>query len=308
MINYKLSNEKNLAPLAIFCYNRIDKLKKLIDSLELNEETSKTKVYFFVDLYEKNKAITEEIKDYLKGISFFLEKNIILREKNYGLKKNIEDGIDHIFKFEEKIICLEDDLVLDKYFLSYMNLCLDKYNSKNEIWHINGWSHPQQRLFLSEIFVGKIVNVWGWATWKNRWIKHSIRSEDNISKLDKNSIKRFNFYNLNRNFQQQLIDNDINKINTWAIYWYQTVFLNHGKTIYPKHSLVRNTGLDGSGTNSGKTKYFDPSLKNVNLSKFSKSLEVDKVNNTFTILFYLKIYISKKYTYYKNKLNKKFNP
>ena len=226
----------------------------------------------------------------------------------HGLKKNIEDGIDHVFKFEEKIICLEDDLVLDKYFLSYMNLCLEKYNNKNEIWHINGWSHPQQRLFLSEIFVGKIVNVWGWATWKNRWIKHSIRSEDNISKLDKNSIKRFNFYNLNRNFQQQLIDNDINKINTWAIYWYQTVFLNHGKTIYPKHSLVKNTGLDGSGTNSGKTKYFDPSLKNVNLSKFSKSLEVDKVNNTFTILFYLKIYISKKYTYYKNKLNKKFNP
>ena len=72
--------------------------------MELNEETSKTKVYFFVDLYEKNKAITEEIKDYLKGISFFLEKNIILRENNYGLKKNIEDGIDHVFKFEEKII------------------------------------------------------------------------------------------------------------------------------------------------------------------------------------------------------------
>lgn len=302
-----MDNINKLAPVAIFCYNRIDKLKELLNSLESNQESSKTTAYFFVDLYEEDKSITEDIKEYLYSVNCFLKKNIILREKNYGLKKNIEKGIDHVFKYEDKIICLEDDLVVDKFFLSYMNLCLEKYQDENDIWHINGWSHPQFRFNLPEIFIGKLVNVWGWATWKNKWGQHNIRTKDNISELDKNSIKRFNFYNLNRNFQQQLIDNDINKINTWAIYWYQTVFLNYGKTIYPKHSLVKNTGLDGSGTNSGKTKYFIPPIKNKQLTKFSKSLSTDKVNNFFTIIFYMNIYKSKKYIYFKNKLIKKFN-
>ena len=289
------------APVAVFCYDRLDKLKQLVSSLKQNEESSNTKIYFFVDLCSADVSITNEIINYLENIDDFFEKEIILRKKKYGLKKNIEDGIDYVFKFEQKIICLEDDLIIDKYFLSYMNLCLNKYSTSQDIWHINGWSYPQIRFFMSEIYVGKIVNVWGWATWKNRWEKHDNRKDNKISKLNGDTSRNFNFYNLNKNFEQQLIDNDLNKINTWAIYWYQTVFLNCGKTIFPKHSLVRNIGFDGSGTNTGNTKYYNPKLKNKNLKKYSNNLKIDKLNNFFTIVFFAKLYSLKKFHYYKNK-------
>ena len=290
------------ASVAVFCYDRLDKLKQLVNSLKNNEESSNTKIYFFVDFCDENVSITKDIIKYLEDINNFFEKEIILRDKKYGLKKNIEDGIDYVFKFEERIICLEDDLIVDKYFLSYMNLCLNKYRAAKDVWHINGWSHPQARFLMSEIYVGKIVNVWGWATWKDRWEKHINRGHDKISKLNQDSIRNFNFYNLNKNFQQQLIDNEQNKINTWAIYWYQTVFLNFGKTIFPKHSLVRNVGFDGSGTNTGNTKYYNPKLKNKKLNKFLNSLKIDKLNNFFTIVFFAKLYSLKKFHYHKNKL------
>lgn len=294
--------EKNkYAPVAIFCYNRLDKLKQLLDSLKQNKEISNTKVYFFVDLYEADISISEEIAVYLQGINYFGEKEIVLREKNYGLKKNIEDGIDFIFKLEDRIICLEDDLRVDKYFLSYMNLCLNNYAFNQDIWHINAWSYPQFRFLNSDIFVGNLVNVWGWGTWKDCWLKHVERKEDNISKLDADYTKRFNFYNLNKNFQQQLLDNKMNKINTWAIYWYQTIFLNQGKTIYPKHSLVINNGFDGSGVNSGKTNHYKSKLKNKKIQSFPKNLNIDKLNIFYTIIFYTRIYVLNKYIYYKNK-------
>ena len=47
--------------------------------------------------------------------------------------------------------------------------------------------------------------------------KHTVRSADLISNLDKGSIKKFNFSNLT-NWQQQLSDNVSGKIQTWAIF------------------------------------------------------------------------------------------
>ena len=39
------------------------------------------------------------------------------REENYGLRRNILNGINYMFENEDKLIVLEDDLVLSKHFL-----------------------------------------------------------------------------------------------------------------------------------------------------------------------------------------------
>jgi len=72
------------APVAVFCYDRLDKLKQLVSSLKQNEESYNTKIYFFVDLCSKDVSITNEIINYLENIDDFFEKEIILRKKKYG--------------------------------------------------------------------------------------------------------------------------------------------------------------------------------------------------------------------------------
>ena len=40
------------------------------------------------------------------------------------------------------------------------------------------------------------------------------------------------------------------KVDSWAIRWYLSVFMKKGIVLYPKTSLVKNTGFDGSGTHT----------------------------------------------------------
>ena len=42
------------------------------------------------------------------------------------------------------------------------------------------------------------------------------------------------------------------KNNSWAIRWHASAFLNNKLTLYPKNSLVKNIGIDGSGINCQK--------------------------------------------------------
>ena len=287
----------NYSPIVVFCYNRLNKLEKLINSLKENEEHSQTRVYFFVDYYSRDENVTKKLVEYINSIDFFLEIVVTVRDKEFGLKRNIENGLDTVFELEETVICLEDDLIVSKYFLKYMNDCLNAFYNDKHVWHINGWSYPQIRIDNKNIFFGKLMNSWGWATWRDRWEKHTVRSADLISKLDKGSIKKFNFNNLT-NWQQQLSDNTSGKIQTWAIFWYQTIFINKGLTVYPSKALIRNDGMDGSGTNSGLTNIFETNIYNEKPLNINKGkLEEDKTNRLFTKLFYIKLNITKKINY-----------
>ena len=69
-----------------------------------------------------------------------------------------------------------------------------------------------------------------------------------IRSFSKNSIGKFNLDN-SYNFWSQIIRNKKKIINTWAIFWYATIFVNKGLSINPLIPLVRNIGNDSYSTN-----------------------------------------------------------
>ena len=78
------------------------------------------------------------------------------------------------------------------------------------------------------------------------------------------------------------------KVNTWAVYWYYTIFKNNGLTITPYKTLVINSGSDFKSTNT-KINYYSKlkiKKKKINLKlKFKKPfLDIkilDKINNLY---------------------------
>jgi len=50
------------------------------------------------------------------------------------------------------------------------------------------------------------------------------------------------------------------KIDAWAIRWYLSTFILNGLTLYPKKSLVKNIGFDGSGTHCGVSSNLDTEI------------------------------------------------
>ncbi len=290
------------APIIYICYNRINHIKKSINSIKKNKLSKKTKINIFLD-GPKNKSDVKkiiQIRKYLKKIRGFKSKKIFLRKKNFGTKKNIINAINFIFKKYDRAIIIEDDLIVSKYFLTFMNQCLKVYENEKKIFHINGWSYPFMKKSLDDInFLGS-MNCWGWATWKNRWSFLITNEKYLISNFSKKNIHNFNIFSSMNHFEQ-IIRNKKKTLSSWAVFWHATIFKNNGICIYPKYPLVKNIGFDGSGRMSSRHKY--KSNLNNNFRDFKLNLEIFKnkklMNAEFNYYIMRKSIIGKLLTYIK---------
>ena len=67
---------------------------------------------------------------------------------------------------------------------------------------------------------------WTWGTWKNRW--QYFNNDISIMKKFTRKMKyEFNFDNTNL-FWKQLVANKSGRNETWAIFWYASIFINKG--------------------------------------------------------------------------------
>jgi hypothetical protein len=261
---------KKLAPIILFTYNRLNTLKTTIQFLKKNKLARQSNIYIYSDFYKSNadKHNVLKVRKFLKSIRGFNQKNIILRKKNYGLAKNIIKGVTEIFKRYKKAIILEDDIKVSKYFLSYMNNSLDLYQKKKKVWHISGWNYNIKVVSKNDAYFIRTMNCWGWATWKDRW-KHFSKDAKKIKKdWSASDIFRFNLDG-SHNFFSQIERNLSKKINTWAIFWYATIFQNNGLCLNPKSTLVANIGMGKLATN---TKFFN----NIHESRFDDLIFLPK--------------------------------
>lgn len=279
------------APIIVFTHKRLDHLKKLLISLKKNPECKTSKVYFFIDgpKDKRNKLNTKKIFYYLKSIKFFKSKKIVYRKKNLGSAKSILEGINYVSKKEKNFIVLEEDLIVSDEFLFFCNKTLKLYKNDQKIWHINCWIFENLD-FSQKFFISTHMSCWGWATWSNRWLKlKKIKKKSIYLDVKRNFKEKFDY--LNTGSYLSLILNHKGKIDTWAVYWYYTIFKNKGFAITPFKTLVVNRGFDFNSTNT-KINYFNKSR----IIKKTINYKIQKIKpsiNNILLSKILKIYNSK---------------
>ncbi len=240
-----------ISPIIIFTYKRLNTLKISIESLKKNNLCKKSKLYIFSDAAKNfsDEVNVKNVRKYIKKIKGFKKIQIVLRKKNYGLAKNITKGLSEIFKINDSAIILEDDIVVSKNFLSYMNYCLNYFKNEKKVWHINSWNFNFKLPHTKEnVYYWRVMNCWGWGTWKNRWKKYKKNPEFLIKNWDKSKIRKFNLDG-GYNYWSQILRNSEKKINTWAVFWYSTIFENEGLCVSPKKTHSINIGFDNFSTN-----------------------------------------------------------
>jgi hypothetical protein len=286
-----------ISPLAIFAFNRPKYLEKCLKSLKLNKLSRQTITYFFIDYpkLEKDFKNYHKVLNMVRETNIFKKKVIIQRKYNYGLKKNILNGINYVLKKNETIIVLEDDLYLSKYFLDYMNKYLYFFKNSKNIASIHGYCYPIDKKNLNNFFLLRGADCWGWATWRRAW---KFYNDDNLmlaKKIkSKNEIDTFNFNN-SFNYYEMLLNRPE---NTWAINWYASAFIRNMFTLYPKNSYVRNMGNSGLGTHSNKIdKRFDISLSKS--FKFEKLIIAEDLNARKKFEEFFKYNFKKKFIFLK---------
>ena len=259
----------NLAPIALFIYNRPLHTEKTIESLAKNIQANQSELIIFADgpRNNQNKVEVESInltRMLARNAKGFKSVKIFESSTNLGLKTNVISGINKIFEKFEKVIVVEDDLITSKYFLTYCNECLEVYSNSCNIFSISAYQHPI-KFEKTETFLCPFINSWGWATWKSKWgIYEPTQNELNTIKNKKWISTRFNLGDFN-------YDHMFENKKSWAILWYYYVFIHNGLNVWPTKSLVYNIGHDGSGENSG-IYYNGPTL-------FNESIKIDRKTN-----------------------------
>ena len=305
--SYKRQESMEFSPVIVFCYNRPGHLNNLLYSLEQNKESLDTDVYIYIDGCEDEK----DLKDNKSVIKIaeqdwkFKSKKIVVRNTNFGLRKNIVEGITEVIRKNKKVIVLEEDLYVSPTFLDYMNKSLEKYEKNKSVWHISGYSMEKLINKKNECYFGEEMNCWGWGTWSDRWEHIEYNLTNKISTLEKEAISAFNFYGLNKNNLNQILLNEKNIIKTWGIFWYQTIFLNNGLCLNPSRSLVRNEGFDGTGVHKSTNNFY--SIRNLNSNSiiyFPKKIKKSFIYEKLLMFEYFKYNLKDYITYHSRKLKK----
>lgn len=248
-----MPSENSLAPIILFTFNRLDHTQKTIEALKKNPLAQYSHLIVFNDA-PKNQNQQDDVlsvRRYLKKVDGFKSIELKFKEKNMGLAQSIILGVTEIIELYGKVIVLEDDIVTSPSFLNYMNEALNFYEDKKSVWHISGWNYPINIDNLNSFFFTRIMNCWGWATWKDRWNYFEKNPQKVISNFTREDITRFDFED-SEAFWYQIKANIRGKINTWAIFWYATIFKNNGLCLNPTVRFIENIGLDGSGVHCNK--------------------------------------------------------
>ena len=269
---------KEFSPIILFTYNRLSHTQKTVLSILKNLEAQNSDLYIFSDGPKNSKdyKIVQNVRNYLKSITGFNKIKIIERNENWGLANSIISGVSEILKLSNTVIVLEDDMLVSPYFLKFMNDALSFYKDEDSVVSIHGYIYPV-RGELPETFFIRGADCWGWATWRRGWKIFNPNSKQLFTQLqlNKTSIKQFNFNN-SYNYLGMLKDQIDRKIDSWAINWYASAFIENKLTLYPGRSLIKNIGLDSDGTHCNETLQFD-----VLLNKEAISINKIKIKESF---------------------------
>lgn len=247
---------QELAPILLFVFNRPWHTQKTIEALVKNDLAEQSYLYVFSDGARNDSDLEKinEIRNFLKTIDGFKKVEVICRKKNLGLSQSITTGISEIFHSFDRVIVLEDDLITAPNFLKFMNESLAKYKNNPKVFSISGYSHSNEIRISESTYFLSLTSSWGWSTWADKW--DYFKKDDSVLEsilADTQHSYEFNFDNSFDYFgllKKQLSG----KADSWAIYWYTSVYLEKGLTLYPAKSLVSNIGFDGSGRHCGHSK------------------------------------------------------
>lgn len=290
------------APIIIFCYNRLDSLKLLINSLLKNKEFLETELIIYSDAAKTSHDLknVELVRAYVDSMDIINRKTIIKREVNFGLAKNIINGVTEVINNFGKVIVLEDDLIVSENFLCYMNSALNFYKNREYIFSISGYTAQLKSLknYEKDTYLSYRPSSWGWATWKNKWdgIDWKIEHFNEFSK-DRVEVNRFNRGGID--MYRMLKHYMIGKNNSWAIRWAYAMYKKDKYAIYPKISKIQNIGFGEDATHCKGENIYKTSLDNTSRCSFIFNDE-KIINNKIASEFRYQ------YSYY-NKLSKKLS-
>ncbi|MFA6476202.1 MAG: hypothetical protein WCV68_02170 [Candidatus Paceibacterota bacterium] len=287
---------KNLAPVAIFVYNRLANTRGVVEALQRNYLAKDTDVFIFSDgpnilKNPANERKVAEVRRYLKTVTGFKSFTVIERPENFYIEKNITDGVTEIINKYGKVIVLEDDGVSAPDFLTFMNGALDFYEEKEKVMHVATFTFIKMPGDNNKTFFTTYSENTGggWGTWKNRWDKFKWFQNENeglslLSPEQKDKIEMGGVF--------KCLDNLRAKPIPWDICWNIAIIINNGLAVNSPRALIRNNGLFNGTHFSVLNKLLGKNPFELELGKEGQIIFEDKIEENLEATRLLKEFYS----------------
>jgi hypothetical protein len=243
-------------PVALFAYDRPGHLRRTLEALAACPEAPRTRLLAFCDgpRGAADAVRVAECLEVLRERAWCGEIEITARTGNLGLARSVAEGVAAAFTRFDRVIVLEDDILVSRHFLAYMNEALVRYRDSARVFQISGHSFPARGYAESpgSSFL-PFPTTWGWGTWRRAW-KHYDPDMSGSEALWADAALRRRF-DLNGSYPYFRMLRRLRRGgrlgDSWGIRWYWSMFRNEGLVLYPHRPLTRHAGEDGSGTNGG---------------------------------------------------------
>jgi len=265
---------QNLAPIALFVYNRPEHTRRTLNYLQKNTLAGESRLYIFSDAAktDADKPKVDQVRQLVKAVDGFKSVKVIERTENLGLSRSIISGVTQLVNEYGKVIVFEDDLLSSPYTLQYFDEALTRYENEEKVMHIGAYMYNLADNSLPQTFFFRAATSWGWATWARAWKHFEPDVNQLTSQFDIQKINRFSIEGT-MNFWKQLQQFKAGKNDSWAIRWYASIFLKGGLTLNPSASLIHNIGNDGSGVHSNKENMYAVNIAQQPVKQFPAEIK-----------------------------------
>jgi len=240
------------SPIILFAFNRLEAVRRTVESLLQNTEAADSDLYVFVDGPRDHVPTDRDkvgaVQEYVKTIQGFKQVTCTFAEKNKGLGASVIAGVTQVIRQYGRAIVVEDDLYCGRNFLAYMNQGLERYADNKEVFSVCGYTNKVTRPegYSYDAYACVRSSSWGWGTWSDRWESVNWLLEDwaacEAQAKDFNRWGGSDCYGMLRKWHE-------GKNQSWAIRFSYSQFVQGKVAIFPMVSKVINEGFNNQGTN-----------------------------------------------------------
>ena len=256
-----------LAPVVVFAYNRPEHLRQTLTALAEADLAKDSRVRVYAD-----GARNEAAREGVAAVRIVLDDpvwrerfgafEVVASDENKGLAKAIIGGVTEVVEQAGRVIVLEDDLIVSRDFLRFMNDALDFYQADQTVGSISGFCPLQSP---PDGYIPDVMRVprncsTGWATWADRWREVDWTAAD-AGRLYRDPAfrKRFNAAGSDR--LDRLRHQIAGKVSSWSIRFGLWQAASGRDTIFSSVNRLVNSGYDGSGVNTKAGEAINPDFR-----------------------------------------------
>jgi hypothetical protein len=272
-------------PVVLIIYHRPEMVANIIGSLRT---VKPSKIFVIADgpKNRKDKQKCEETRELIKLINWECKIYKNYSSKNLGLRKRVVSGLNWVFSKVDRVIILEDDLVIHKDFYKFCEQMLERYKNNSDIISIagNNFIFGKHRIKASYFF-SRYTYSWGWATWRSRWKLYKDNMNDWPRLKRQGSLKSVIKGSWRYIYWTKIFDLTYRRIiDSWAYCFMYTSFVHKKYTVVPIVNLVSNVGAGKSATHTSvKSKALYVDIQNLAFPlKHPKKVEQDLVADSIT--------------------------